>query len=93
MICEDRIQAIYVPVIRCHQHPTPNLSYVYGWTCDDDKFTPEYGDKIKNGVELWTLVAFGSKRDSRSIIKSRYHLSDRALERFTDHFFIQSLVF
>ena len=80
-------------MLRCTQHTKPNISYIYGWTSDDDKFVPGYGDKISPCPEIWTLPTFGSNRESKTWIKSRYHFTDRGLEKFIDNFLFQSLVY
>lgn len=92
-----KIQILYVPVLRCCHHPEPNISYIYGWKNEDDKFIPGHGDKFHNAVEIWTLVKFGDDKDTKrdtakSWLKQRYHVSDSFLEAFTDHFMILSLV-
>ena len=98
-ITSDKIiQPLYVPVIRCYIHPEPNISYIYGWTNDDDKFIAGYGDEIINGVEIWTLIPFGTQpKDKRGLSyrikqKQRYHFTFAALEAFFQHFTVNSLV-
>lgn len=92
------IQPLYVPTLRCFAHPPPNVSYIYGWTCDEDKFVPGFGDKIDPLYEIWTLIPFGTQEyncrgnNFRSLLKCRYHFTDIALEAFTDHFMLASLV-
>ena len=95
---EKHILPLYVPSLRCCMHPAPNISYIYGWTNDDDKFIPGYGDEIINGVEIWTLIPFGTQQSNerginfRTWQKSRYHVTFPALEAFFQHFTINSLV-
>ena len=98
-ITSDKIiLPLYVPTIRCYIHPEPNVSYIYGWTDEYDKFIPGYGDEIINGVEIWTLIPFGTQPTNdrgisfRTWQKCRYHFTFPALEAFVQHFTVNSLV-
>ena len=51
------------------------------------------GDEIVNFQEIWTLIGWQKTNHSRNFRnwkKGRYHLSDVALEAFTDNFINQS---
>ena len=93
---ETYIRPTFIPTIKCCIHPKPNVSYIYGWTNEYDKFVPGIGDEIVNFQEIWTLIAWqkanhsSNKSNFRNWNKARYHFSDIALESFTDNFIVQS---
>ena len=90
---EDKIRPILTPVLRCVWHTTNNISKIYGWKDDGDKFIKGSNDIINNYYRMWTLIPWNAApRGWKSWDKQRYHFSDSALEQFIDNFVFESLV-
>ena len=88
---ENKIRPILVPVLKCLFHAENNVSKIYGWKSDKDKFIKGDNDTIINYYEMWTLIPWQTNiRSSHSWLKQRYHFSDLALEAFMDNFLIES---
>ena len=88
---ENKIQPILVPILQCVFHSSNNISKIYGWTNNDNKFIPGPNDQIINLYKMWTLIPWGTNmRSSTSWMKQRYHFSDLALEAFVDNFISES---
>ena len=88
---ENMIRPILVPILKCCWHKENNISKIYGWKDESEKFIKGDGDVIINYYQFWTLVPWGTKlRNGSSWMKQRYHFSDSTLEAFIDNFVVES---
>lgn len=84
---------VYVPIMQCCYHRRNNISKVYGYRNDDERFIKGNDDVVINYYPIWSCVKWGTpEKCVRNWWKARYHFSDMALEEFTDHFLLQSYV-
>ena len=87
------MRPILLPVLRCCFHRTNNISKIYGWRNNSEKFVKGNNDIIINYYPVWTLIPWNAKpRSYMGWNKQRYHFSDSALEQLIDNFVLQSLV-
>ena len=90
---EETVRPILLPVLKCCFHKTNNVSRIYGWKSESDKFIKGKNDIIINYYQMWTLIPWTAKpRSYFGWNKQRYHYSDSALEQLVDNFVLESLV-
>ena len=81
-------------VLCCGYHKQNNISKIYGWKSDKEKYVKGLGDVVVNYYPMWTMIPFGTPpKSARNWWKSRYHFSDLALEKLTDYIILHSLAF
>ena len=91
---ENKIRPVLLPILKCVFHTTNNISKIYGWKNNENKFIKGNNDIIINFYPMWTLIPWQTNiRNSTGWMKQRYHFSDLALEAFIDNFVLESLIY